>query len=63
MVMEDEDKPYVFPDRPAAKSSTHILVLGPGGMADNPACPSCGCRRDNLAKPSCGCSCHEGWNS
>ena len=57
---EDPDAPYVFKEKPAAKSSTSILVHGPGGSALNVACPTCGCRRP--PKPGCQCRCHQTWN-
>ena len=57
------ETPYQFPNRPAAKSSTSILVCKPGKIA----CPTCGCRdpldprRPTRAevKPGCKCICHK----
>lgn len=65
-VEEEKDGPYKFPDRPAAKSSTGVLVSTPGAIA----CPKCGCRSlgANEAqarqcwKKGCECKCHESVN-
>lgn len=53
---ESEEQPYVFPDRPAAKSST--TVLAPPGKIMNPVCQVCGCKRGGKQKMCRGCTCH-----
>jgi hypothetical protein len=50
--MEDE-KPYVFPNNPVAKSSSSILTNTPGNIA----CQTCGCRDEH--KAGCKCICHK----
>jgi hypothetical protein len=54
-LLAEENEAYAFPNRPAQKSSTSILVAAPGTIA----CQKCGCR-DNSVKKGCGCRCHEG---
>lgn len=51
MWIEKEDNPYIFPDRPAVKSSTSVLQAS--------VCQSCGCKLDGKTlKKVCNCRCH-----
>jgi hypothetical protein len=56
------DEPYVFKERPAAKSSTSVIMShADGGVA----CQLCGCRPTALVKnhatekKGCTCRCHK----
>lgn len=46
-----KDIPYIFPDRPAAKSSTSVMQTS--------VCQRCGCKLDGKTlKKVCHCKCH-----
>lgn len=48
---EDTETPYVFPNRPAAKSSTSVMQAS--------VCQRCGCKLDGKTlKKVCHCKCH-----
>ena len=56
------DEPYRFKEKPAAKSSSSVLVATPGVIA----CPTCGCLMTGEVgdlgvkiKKGCECRCHQ----
>jgi hypothetical protein len=62
-LVDDDFEPYVFKEKPAAKSSTGVLTSTPGTIA----CPKCGClmipgsKGAELGvklKKNCPCKCH-----
>jgi hypothetical protein len=46
----EEDEPYIFKEKPVAKSGTSVLISTPGNIA----CPTCGCR--DFRRSGCNCT-------
>ena len=50
--LEEFSKPYPFPDKAEAKSSSATLIAN--------ACQGCGCKRDGKTmRKGCECQCHK----